>query len=88
MIAAQPSAIPEQGQIATVRQRRYVVTGIAPSSLPISPLAAKSTPQHLVTLNCIEDDGLGESLQVIWELEPEAQNVAGLDSPIKYSQLG
>ena len=65
------SPIPEQGQIVTVRQRRYVVTEVQKSTLPISPLAIKlETGQHLVSLNCIEDDALGETLQVIWEIEP------------------
>jgi hypothetical protein len=26
-------------------------------------------PQHLVTLASVEDDGLGEELQVVWEVE-------------------
>ncbi len=29
--------------------------------------------QHLVTLTSVEDDALGEELQVIWELEPGAR---------------
>lgn len=28
--------------------------------------------QHLVMLSSVEDDALGEELQVIWELEPGA----------------
>lgn len=65
--------IPEQGQIATVRQRRYVVTDVNPSTLPSSPLDKQTKPQHLVTLTSVEDDALGETLQVVWELEPGAQ---------------
>jgi hypothetical protein len=64
---------PEQGQIVTVRQRRYSVVDILPSTLPPALLGAPSAPQHLVTLNSIEDDALGESLQVVWELEPGAR---------------
>lgn len=64
------SSVPEQGQIVTVRQRRYTVVDVLPSTLPPSPLDSPATPQHLVTLNSIEDDALGESLQVVWELEP------------------
>ena len=33
--------VPEQGQIVTVRQRRYVVTDVLPSTLPPSPLAGR-----------------------------------------------
>lgn len=65
------SNIPETGQIVTVRQRRYVVVEVQKSALPVSLLAlGGGAAQHLVTLNSIEDDALGETLQVIWEIEP------------------
>ncbi len=64
--------VPEQGQIVTVRQRRFTVTEVQASALPASPLSAQAAPQHLVTLNSIEDDALGETLRVVWELEPGA----------------
>lgn len=64
--------IPEQGQIVTVRQRPFVVTDVLASQLPSSPLTPQQQPQHLLTLTSIEDDALGETLQVIWELEPGA----------------
>ena len=84
------NSVPEQGQLVTVRQRRYVVTEIQQSSLPPSPLAlSPDTPQHLVSLRSIEDDALGKTLDVIWELEPGSRveetvglpPVAGFDSP-------
>ncbi|MBN8658257.1 MAG: helicase, partial [Anaerolineae bacterium] len=78
------TAIPEQGQIVTVRQRRYVVVDVQPSTLPPQPLAVSQTAgQHLLTLNSIEDDGLGETLQVIWELEPgtSIEEKVGLPQP-------
>src|SRR5258708_7034058 len=45
--------------------------------------------QHLVTLTSVEDDALGEELQVIWEIEPGARltennalpKPAGFDTP-------
>ena len=65
--------VPEQGQIVTVRQRRYVVTDVQKSTLPPDPLAVSwDGDQHLVSLNSIEDDALGETIQVIWEIEPGA----------------
>ncbi len=76
-----PSSAPEQGQIVTVRQRRYVVTGVLPSTLSTSPLVSQAAPQHLVTLTSIEDDALGEGLQVIWELEPGARISEKVDLP-------
>lgn len=85
-----PYTPPEQGQIVTVRQRRYVVAEIQASNLPLHPLQQLPVaPHHLISLQSIEDDALGESLQVIWEVEPGAhvsEKVAlpepvGFDSP-------
>jgi len=79
--------IPEQGQIVTVRQRRYAVTDILARALPSDPLhTSKNTTQHLVSLNCIEDDALGESLHVIWELEPgtRVDEKVGLPEPVGF----
>jgi len=61
------SAPPEQGQLVNVRSRRYIVNEVARGTLP------GAVPQHLVTLSSIEDEALGEELQVIWELEPGAR---------------
>jgi len=81
---------PEQGQLVTVRQRRYVVTEIAKSTLPGRPLKVSANGvQHLITLSSVEDDALGEELQVIWEIEPGAEVIekvalpepTGLDDP-------
>lgn len=65
-------SLPEIGQFVEVRRRQYLVTDIAPSRLPPDPLQPAVPPQNLVSLASIEDDGLGERLQVIWELEPGA----------------
>ena len=71
MIGAQISPAPEVGQLVEVRQLRYTVVNIVKGTLPesIFPNGIART-QHLVTLASVEDDGLGEELQVIWELEP------------------
>lgn len=61
-------SIPEVGQLAVVRKRPFVVTEIIPSAPGLGGDGARST--HLVKLSSVEDDGLGEELQVIWELEP------------------
>ena len=81
---ASTKAIPEQGQIVTVRQRRYVVVDVQVSTLPLQPLAVKQMErQNLLTLNCIEDDALGETIQVFWELEPgtNIEEKIGLPQP-------
>ena len=67
-----PIAPPEQGISST--------SASGSTSSPTSPAApARSAssppgdgPQHLVTLASVEDDGLGEELQVVWEIEPGA----------------
>jgi SNF2-related domain len=60
-------AIPEIGQLAIVRKRPFVITEIIPSAPGLSGEPAKAN--HLIKLSSVEDDGLGEELQVIWELE-------------------
>jgi hypothetical protein len=74
--------VPEVGQLAEVRQRRWTVTEVAASTLPPPALdAAANARQHLVSLASVEDDGLGEELQVIWELEPGARTHEGIALP-------
>jgi len=81
---------PEQGQLVNVRQRQWVVSDVvksAPADGPLQPINANL--QHLITLSSVEDDGLGEELEVIWELEPGAQAIeksplpepTGFDAP-------
>jgi hypothetical protein len=65
--------VPEQGQLVEIRRRRYVVTDVVGSTHPTSPLSGDGKPQHLLSLASVEDDALGEELQVIWELEPGAR---------------
>lgn len=66
--------LPEQGQLVVCRDRHWVVSDIAASQLPADPMSPDDAPnQHLVTLSSVEDDGLGDLLRVIWELEPGAQ---------------
>ena len=57
---------PEQGQLVRVRQRQWVVSEVTKSALPLTPLPARNShSQPLVKLSSIEDDGLGEELQVM-----------------------
>jgi len=44
-------------------------------------LGKKETTQHLVSLSSVEDDGLGEELQVVWELEPGASKIEARELP-------
>jgi hypothetical protein len=60
--------IPAVGQLAIVRKRPLVVSEIVPAA---PGLGADATgPVHPIKLSSVADDGLGEALQVIWELEP------------------
>ena len=68
MVEQMFSNVPEIGQLAIVRKRPFVITEIVPSAPGLGGELSK--PSHLVKLSSVEDDGLGEELQVIWEIEP------------------
>jgi superfamily II DNA or RNA helicase len=71
-------SVPEQGQLALVRQRRYVVTDVRRG---VNGTAIGTQAQHLISLTSIEDDALGEELQVIWEIEPGARALEKMELP-------
>lgn len=54
----------ETGQIVRVRSRQYLVEEVVPKP--------SETEDTLVRLSCLEDDALGESLEVLWEREVDA----------------
>ena len=61
--------IPTPGQIASVRQRLYLVEQIAPPPNP-----GDST---LVSLSCVDDDAQGQPLEVLWEREVDTEIKTG-----------
>lgn len=64
---------PEPGQVVIVRQRPFVVVDVQASQLPVGAHGGVvNNRQHLLKLSSVEDEGLGEEMQVIWELEPGA----------------
>lgn len=69
-------AHPEPGQLVEVRRRQWVVADVDAARLEADTL------QHCVRLSSIDEDGLGEELEVVWEIEPGAQIIerAGLPS--------
>ncbi len=74
--------VPERGQITRIRQRHYVVTDVTRANLPVDSIHTVLTkPQHIVGLSSIEDDGLGEMLEVIWEIEPGKHLLERLELP-------
>ena len=82
MTTTTTSPHPEQGQMVSVRSRNWMVTDVSASTLPPERLqTGLESPQHLLTLSSVEDDGLGEELNVIWELEPGARVVEKVALP-------
>lgn len=66
-----PSSLPEPGQIVIARQRPFVVSDIQTSTLPLPATVQEPVErQHLLRLLSVEDEGLGEELSIVWELEP------------------
>lgn len=65
-----PSVLsPQVGDIVRVRARQYLVEGVQPPPNP--------KDSTLVRLSCLEDDSQGDSLEVLWEREVDAQLLDG-----------
>lgn len=66
---------PEPGQLVEVRRRQWIVADI-----DATVLSPEQPRQHLVKLASIDEDALGEEIEVLWELEPGAHVIerAGL----------
>jgi superfamily II DNA or RNA helicase len=90
---AAPS-VPEPGQVVEVRGSTWAVANVQAQGLPLSP-ADDATVQlnHVIDLQSLDEDRLGEQLSVIWELEvgqtvtppqglPEHINPEGFDDPL------
>lgn len=76
------SSLPEYGQLIQVRSRSWVVNSVKPSVLPTSAIESPlAKTQTLLTLSSVEDDGLGEELQVVWEIEPGARIIERVALP-------
>ncbi|MBX3131421.1 MAG: DISARM system SNF2-like helicase DrmD [Polyangiaceae bacterium] len=77
---------PEPGQLVEVRRRQWIVSDVDASA--VSPELPK---QNLVKLASIDEDALGEEIEVLWELEPGAHvieraglpTLSALDDPSK-----
>lgn len=67
-VAAPP--LPEPGQVVEVRGSTWAVANVQAQGLPRSP-ADESVSQlsHVVDLQSLDEDRLGEQLSVVWELE-------------------
>jgi superfamily II DNA or RNA helicase len=87
-------SLPEPGQVVEVRGSTWAVANVQAQGLPLSP-ADDATVQlnHVVDLQSLDEDRLGEQLSVIWELEvgqtvtpaqglPDHLNPDGFDDPV------
>ena len=80
------STAPEPGQLVEVRRRQWIVSEVDASA--VSPELPK---RNLVKLASIDEDALGEEIEVLWELEPGAHVIehaglpmlSALDDPSK-----
>ncbi|AWS44508.1 DISARM system SNF2-like helicase DrmD [Streptosporangium sp. 'caverna'] len=64
------SPVPEPGQVVNVRGSMWAVTYVRPQGLPRSPAdEGVAHLTHVVGLQSLEEDRLGEELAVVWELE-------------------
>ena len=74
----QVKATPEAGQLVEVRRRQWVVADVQASE----GNRGLEAVQHCVTISSIDEDALGEQIEVIWEIEPGAHIIekAGLPS--------
>lgn len=71
----QDHSIPEAGQLVEARRRQWIVSDIEKSTL------ANTKPQHLIKLTSVDEDALGEELNVIWEIEPGARKLENAGLP-------
>lgn len=77
------AVVPEPGQLVEVRRRQWIVSDIISSKIHDA-----SNPQHAASLTSIDEDALGEDLEVVWEIEPGAHIIerAGLPAVSGYDQ--
>ena len=63
-------ALPEPGQVVEVRGSTWAVANVLAQGLPRSPADdGASRLSHVVDLQSLDEDRLGEQLTVVWELE-------------------
>lgn len=85
--------VPTAGQVVNVRGSTWAVADVQEQGLPRSPADESAAHlSHVVTLQSLEEDRLGEELAVVWELEvghsvapdrglPETITPEGFDDP-------
>jgi hypothetical protein len=74
--------IPEQGQLVSLRSGSGWCSTSTPARCRRRHSSRPSAGRSTVTLASVEDDGLGEELQVVWEVEPGARVVEKVALPM------
>ena len=72
--------VPELGQVVRCRDRVWAVNEVTLSSLPVDAISG-TRPQHLVRMSSLEDDGFGDELTVVWEIESGTQVIPHQELP-------
>lgn len=79
-----PAAVPEVGEIVTVRAANWAVVDVQQQGLGRSAADdAAAQLQHAVTLQSLQEDRLGHELRVVWELEQGRSALTHLGLPEK-----
>lgn len=85
--------LPDPGQVVEVRGSTWAVANIRAQDLPRSPAdGSRADTHHVVSLQSLDEDRLGEELDVVWELEvgntvapdqglPDLIQTEGFDDP-------
>lgn len=85
--------LPEPGQVVEVRGSTWAVSNVRAQGLPRSPAdESRAETHHVISLQSLDEDRLGEELDVVWELEvgntvapdqglPEVITSEGFDDP-------
>ncbi|MEU8178607.1 DISARM system SNF2-like helicase DrmD [Microbispora hainanensis] len=76
------TAGPERGELVWVRGEHWIVTNVDETSQPMDELSPSHLPgRTMVTLMNVTGEDIGESLRLIWELEPGHRVVPGDELP-------
>jgi superfamily II DNA or RNA helicase len=68
------TAVPEVGTLVRLRDRHCVVTDVVRSTQPLDIYTESDVEaQDLVFASSVEDDGFGDELTVVWQIEPGAE---------------
>jgi superfamily II DNA or RNA helicase len=74
------TVVPEVGQVVRCRDQVWAANEVVTSALPDEQVNGAGR-HHLVSLSSLEDDGFGQELDVIWEVEPGTEIIPRQELP-------